>query len=146
VRPARWRRQVQYLAQQPVMFDGTVWDNLAAGFNSSRAPAPPADLELRAGGLLQELDLDPAAVLGQDARTLSGGEASRVALCRSLLVRPLVLLADEPTAALDGGRAGRLVRLLQRWVGEGGALVLVAHDDAPYEDLERRRLALLGAA
>ena len=46
--------------------------------------------------------------------TLSGGEAGRAALCRSLLMKPLLLLADEPTGQLDADNARQIVALLSR--------------------------------
>jgi ABC-type lipoprotein export system ATPase subunit len=46
--------------------------------------------------------------------TLSGGEASRTALCRALIMKPLLLLADEPTGQLDADNARNIVSLLSR--------------------------------
>lgn len=53
-----------------------------------------------------------AGVAGQRPPTLSGGEASRVALCRALVMKPLLLLADEPTAQLDAENARNIAALL----------------------------------
>jgi len=144
IRPTRWRRRVVYLAQQPAMLEGTVLDNLAAGFlpaaGGGRFPNARRDEACR---LLSALGLDPCGeLLEQTAATLSGGEAARVALCRALLIEPAVLLCDEPTANLDAGAAAALVGLVHGWLQDGGALVLVAHDEEPWRDLERGRLEL----
>lgn len=53
-----------------------------------------------------------SALSGQYPHTLSGGEASRVALCRALIRKPLLLLADEPTGQLDRANARNIVALL----------------------------------
>jgi putative ABC transport system ATP-binding protein len=143
IRPALWRRQVVYLAQHPVMLEGSVKENLTAGFRTSLAQTPDPDWEASARELLGALLLDPnEELLEQGAGTLSGGEAARVALCRALLIRPAVILADEPTAALDSEGAQALVGVFRRWLDEGGALVLVAHDPAPWEGLQRGALSL----
>jgi len=142
VSPQAWRRRVNLVPQRPAMLDGTVRDNLQAGFMFRASSSPPDDLEQQLRDHMQGLDLDPDRLLEQDARTLSGGEAARVALVRALLLQPEVLLCDEPTAALDRERAERLVGVLGAWVGSGGALVLVAHDDGPWDGLQRRVIRL----
>jgi ABC-type lipoprotein export system ATPase subunit len=52
------------------------------------------------------------ALAGQYPQHLSGGEAGRTALCRALVMKPLLLLADEPTGQLDAGNAANIIRLL----------------------------------
>jgi putative ABC transport system ATP-binding protein len=62
-------------------------------------------------------------------RQLSGGQAQRVALARAVLLRPRVILADEPTASLDDGSARAALQLLQATaVREGATLVIATHD------------------
>jgi ABC-type lipoprotein export system ATPase subunit len=62
---------------------------------------------------------------------LSGGECQRVAVVRAMINRPSLLLADEPTGALDKKNVGRMTDLLLQMSGEeGAALVLVTHSDA----------------
>ena len=69
-------------------------------------------------------------VAGQYPDTLSGGETSRVALCRALIMKPLLLLADEPTGQLDAENARNIALLLAKINKElGTAIVMVTHSD-----------------
>ncbi|MGC2411229.1 MAG: ATP-binding cassette domain-containing protein [Stellaceae bacterium] len=77
-------------------------------------------------GYLDEVGL--AALAGQRAGTLSGGQAQRVAIARALAQRPRVLLADEPIASLDPEAADDIMRLLRRLaVDENLAVLCVLH-------------------
>ena len=69
---------------------------------------------------------------------LSGGEAQRVAIARALANRPKIILADEPTAALDSERAGKVMDLLRKVASDRRAAVLcVTHDDKIFSRFDR---------
>ena len=69
---------------------------------------------------------------------LSGGEAQRVAIARALANRPRIILADEPTAALDSQRAGIVMDLLRKVAVEQEAAVLaVTHDEKIFDRFDR---------
>ena len=61
---------------------------------------------------------------------LSGGQAQRVALARAVLLKPKVILADEPTASLDDAAAAAAIELLQRSARQCGATLVIATHDA----------------
>jgi ABC-type lipoprotein export system ATPase subunit len=91
----------------------------------------------RAEGLLDEVGL--SARRTADVRTLSGGERQRVALCRALLTRPRLLLADEPTGNLDPATAAVVLdQLLALAREQGASVVLVTHDDSIAAHAHRR--------
>ena len=69
---------------------------------------------------------------------LSGGEAQRVAIARALANRPRIILADEPTAALDSKRAGIVMDLLRKVaVEQDAAIIAVTHDDKIFDRFDR---------
>lgn len=69
---------------------------------------------------------------------LSGGEAQRVAIARALANRPRIILADEPTAALDSKRAGIVMDLLRKLaVEQEAAIVAVTHDEKIFDRFDR---------
>lgn len=79
-----------------------------------------------ARGLLAGLGVAERA--GAYPRQLSGGEAQRVAIARALALDPMLLLMDEPTAALDPARRGSLGEALRDLARQGRALVVATHD------------------
>ncbi|HET9904286.1 MAG TPA: ABC transporter ATP-binding protein [Xanthobacteraceae bacterium] len=69
---------------------------------------------------------------------LSGGEAQRVAIARALANRPRIILADEPTAALDSKRAAIVMDLLRRLaVEQDAAIIAVTHDEKIFDRFDR---------
>ena len=117
--PTELRRQVAMVFQRPPLFAGTVFDNL-------RVAKTDLDVE-RAGHVLEHVGLDPE-LLGQEAESLSGGEAQRMCVARALLTEPAVLLADEPTAALDRAARATVEDLGRMLADSGVAVIWVSHD------------------
>ncbi|AIE86259.1 ABC transporter ATP-binding protein [Fimbriimonas ginsengisoli] len=84
--------------------------------------------------LLEDLNLGPKS--HRLPHELSGGERQRVCVARSLLGRPKVVFADEPTASLDHKNGVAVVQLLNRLRGSG-SLVMVTHDPSMLEEADR---------
>jgi putative ABC transport system ATP-binding protein len=125
--PLELRGRVAMAQQKPFMFEGTVLDNLQRPFLYRKQTPPEADTP----DLLHSLELTriPVTLLKRDARTLSLGEQQRVALCRALLTKPVLLLLDEPTSALDRPTADHLATTFREICHrERLAIMLVTHD------------------
>lgn len=93
------------------------------------------DAEKRSAALLEQIGLANRASLRP--AQLSGGECQRVAIARALANNPRVILADEPTAALDAANGQSVMKLLTGLVRRrGGTLVVVTHDNRifPFAD------------
>lgn len=93
----------------------------------------------RAEQLLQTFDLEGRS--GHSPAELSGGEQQRVAIARALMNGPSVILADEPTGALDTEQGGEVLALLEQLAGEGRAVIVVSHDRT-VANRARRRIEL----
>jgi putative ABC transport system ATP-binding protein len=93
-----------------------------------------ADAALDAVGLAEKRNAYPA--------TLSGGQRQRVAIARALVHEPGVVLADEPTAALDGRTGGEAMRLLRRLAKERGRTILLVTHDPRILDIADRVVAM----
>ena len=90
----------------------------------------------RAQELLQYLEVGHRAKV--KPALLSGGEAQRIAIARALANRPRIILADEPTAALDSTRAQLVMDLLRKLAAEQEAcIVTVTHDEKIYSRFDR---------
>jgi len=106
------------------------WENIAVA--RILAGAGPAQAKGRALELLTYLGIERR----QDAMPgeLSGGEAQRVAIARALANDPRIILADEPTAALDSPRAGAVMDLLRKVATERRtAVIVVTHDEKIFD-------------
>ncbi|PLX95432.1 MAG: ABC transporter ATP-binding protein [Desulfuromonas sp.] len=118
------RQQVTLVEQAPLLFDGSVIENLAFGLKLRHITG--AEQQQRIDAALSTVGLDGFGP--RRARDLSGGESRRVALARAMVLRPRLLLLDEPSAGLDAATLPLFERSLLTLNREGTTLVVVSHD------------------
>lgn len=75
-------------------------------------------------------DVGLAGQLAKKANQLSGGQKQRVAIARAVVNSPKIILADEPTGALDAATAGEIMALLKKLNEWGITVIIITHDDS----------------
>ncbi len=121
--PRDLRRRVGMVTQRPFLFKGTVATNLEFGPRQAGTALSRDTVE----ALLSQVGLSGYA--DRNVSNLSGGEAQRVSLARTLANSPEVLLLDEPTSALDDASKSGIEALFAKVVQERSlSCVLVTHD------------------
>jgi putative ABC transport system ATP-binding protein len=137
IAPRELRRKLGMVNQRPFLFPGTVEENLQFGPLQRGERLSPDSVE----ELLALVGLKGYA--SRNVANLSGGEAQRVSVARTLANSPLVLLLDEPTSALDEASKLEVESSIQRIVRDQGlTCVLVTHDTAQAARLAERALLL----
>jgi putative ABC transport system ATP-binding protein len=91
------------------------------------AGLPRAERRERAVAALTRVGLEDR--LDHEPSELSGGQQQRVALARAIVTRPAVLLADEPTGALDSRSTAEVLALFDELAGEGRTILVITHED-----------------
>ena len=134
------RRQIGYVFQSAALLaSSTAAENVELALRVSGA-LPQAQWATRVRRCLQAVGLDQ----WRDHRIfeLSGGQQQRVALARALAIRPPLLLADEPTGALDRTTAQQICTLLRELCAHTGLSMLIATHDPLVESFATERYAL----
>ncbi len=120
------RNRVTLLPQEPFLMKRTVLSNVGYGLKVRRAKD---HLPARVHTALAYVGLDGKDFISRPSYALSGGEAQRVALAARLVLKPEVLLLDEPTASIDVLSAQRIkdaaLRAQREW---GTTLIIASHD------------------
>jgi tungstate transport system ATP-binding protein len=125
------RRRVTMLFQSPHLLRRSVYDNVEYGLKI-RGNMDSGD---RVNDIIRQLGLRELATA--QARTLSGGEAQRVALARSLVIEPQILLLDEPTSNLDPFNINLIEEMIRRVNHEEQMTIIVV----THNIFQARRLA-----
>ncbi|MGE5610881.1 MAG: ATP-binding cassette domain-containing protein [Bacillota bacterium] len=137
--PRQLRRRVGMVMQTPWLFPGTVADNVR--FGPAQWDQTISDAQVQ--HLLSEIGL--ADFADRDVSRLSGGEAQRVSLARTLANRPEILLLDEPTSALDPGSKEVIEALIIELIHEHQLTALiVTHDVNQARRMAKRAAVIVG--
>jgi putative ABC transport system ATP-binding protein len=131
--PITLRARVGLVPQDPALRDGSVRENVTIGPRLRGESVAPGRVET----LLGRVDLDGYA--DREVADLSGGEAQRVAIARTLIMDPEVLLLDEPTASLDPSAQADIETLLSELLTTSDrTAVFVTHDQAQVDRIADR--------
>ena len=118
------RSEIIYLHQQPYLLSGTVESNVSYGLRFTHLKRKQLRESVKEA--LEWVGL--ADVAKKPAKTLSGGVQQRVAFTRAWILKPKVLLLDEPMANMDIESREKAYDLLKRMKSEGMSIVITSHD------------------
>ena len=111
------KRKIAYIPQNYGLFPHlNTFENIAYGLRLRKYPIEEIQKEVY--GVAEVLEI--SNLLGRDVKTLSGGEQQRVAIARALVLKPRLILLDEPFSSVDPNMRGRLMREMKRWRRELG--------------------------
>jgi len=129
------RRNVGFIFQMHNLFDAlSAYENVKMAMQLGDCPV--SEMRQRGTAILDRLGLGNR--VDYKPRSLSGGQRQRVAIARALVNRPKLVLADEPTAALDRESAHKVVDLLKETtIDQGSTVVMVTHDHRIIEKADR---------
>ena len=136
------RKEIIYLHQHPIMFSSTVESNVAYGLRftslNRKQRRESVEVALEWAGL--------ADVAKKQAKTLSGGVQQRVAFTRAWILKPKVLLLDEPKANMDQESREQTYQLLVKMKSAGMSLVITSHFMQYFEGIVDQHFQLKNGA
>ena len=118
------RQHICYLHQHPYLFQGSVFDNIAYGLHQKKISRQA--LNARVKQALEAISLEHLA--DRDSRELSGGEKQRVAIARSWIIAPRLILLDEPFANMDKASRFQCYQLINQLKNDNIGVIVTSHD------------------
>ncbi len=127
-----WQKAIGWIPQMPHLAPGTIAEQFR------RIQPEISDFEIseslrRVGLDLIELPQGLATLVGgasEKSAAVSGGQLRKIAIARALFIKPVLIIADEPSADLDEASTRLIMRELRKFVKEGTALICITHDTA----------------
>ncbi len=143
VEAAELRAHVGLVTQDIELFSGTLYDNIAIGLRDAADDAVAKACAV--AGVTEFANRNPMGLkmpVGERGRSLSGGQRQAVALARTLVREPRILVLDEPSSALDNASEADLVRRLREWANQTEATLLISSQRMAMLDLCDRLIVL----
>ena len=120
------KRQINTVFQKYALFPHLdVFENIAFGLRIAKVPAE--EIEERVTEMLGVVSLK--GFEHRKITQLSGGQQQRVAIARAIATKPPIIMADEPTGALDSHTGQEVLKFLQELNKEGSTVILITHDN-----------------
>lgn len=135
--PADLRRSLAYIAQDVVLFTGSMRDNIAASM--PQASEEEILSAAKASGVHDFVSHHPMgydAPVGEHGEGLSGGQRQAIALARAMLIKPQILICDEPTNAMDVQAENAFKSYIEKEI-EGKTFILITHKHAMLDMVDR---------
>jgi len=127
--PRLLERLIGFVPQKPYLFSGTVASNVRFGNpDASDADVWEALEVAQARDFVEAKPDQLESPIAQGGTNVSGGQRQRLAIARALANEPTLLLADEPTGALDSEGGHEVIELMRRLHRGGQTIILVTHD------------------
>ncbi|KAL3456375.1 P-loop containing nucleoside triphosphate hydrolase protein [Aspergillus heterothallicus] len=131
-----WRSQIGLVQQEPFLFNDTIYNNICLGLLGSRWEdkanlvkwnlVVAACKEAYAHDFIEKLPMGYDTIVGEGGITLSGGQRQRLAIARSIVSRPAVLILDEATSSIDI-HSERIVQAALDRVAKSCTTIVIAH-------------------
>lgn len=128
------RTKIAYVPQEPYLFSGTLRENLTLGDETATDEMIARALRISAAdALVAQLPHGLDTHVGERGSSLSGGQRQRLAIARSMIGNPKIIILDEPTSALDGEAQRRMALEMQK-LRQESTLIIITHNPDIFEN------------